>query len=138
MIHLIDTGLILGFFNKRDQYHKWATEQFNIYKAPFYTCEAVITESVFQLLSLGKKPDRLLKYVTTDEFKIKPVFSDRESQKRIQQTIYKYSDLPCDFADACLINMYEQAPKKTKIFTLDSDFHIYRIESGESISTISP
>lgn len=122
MITFMDTGPLIAFFNERDQWHRWAKEQFNNYKPPFYTCEAVITESVYQLLSMQKDPDRIMKYVIRDYLKIQPIFSNPESQARIRQIIQTYSNLPADFADACLVHLYERSPRKAQILTVDSDF----------------
>lgn len=138
MTVLIDTGPLIAYVNKRDQYHRWAVRQFNTLKQPFYSCEAVFTETVYQLLSMRTNPDKVLEYVTQGDIKIQPIFSNLDSQKRIRQIISKYGDLPCDFADACLLNIYERSSQPAKIFTLDSDFSIYRTQTGQSISLIIP
>jgi uncharacterized protein len=41
------------------------------------------------------------------------------------------------FADACLVRMAE-ATESSRIFTLDSDYSIYRISKGKLFSLISP
>ncbi len=138
MIVLIDTGPILAYVNQKDQYHSWVVKQFDSLKQPFYSCEAVFTETVYQLLSMRMNPDKVLEYVTDGGIKIQPIFSNSDSQKRIRQIVRKYNDLPCDFADACLLNMVERAPQPAKIFTVDSDFNIYHTKDGQPFSLITP
>lgn len=47
----------------------------------------------------------------------------------------KYHDLPMDLADASLVAAAEQLGIKT-IFTIDSDFQIYRTIDGSSLDLI--
>ena len=47
----------------------------------------------------------------------------------------KYKDRPMDLADASLIVAAERLGKK-RIFTLDRDFHIYRMSDGNALETV--
>lgn len=47
----------------------------------------------------------------------------------------KYQDTPMDFADASLVAAAENL-KTNRIFTLDSDFRVYRINGRESFEII--
>jgi len=49
----------------------------------------------------------------------------------------RYQSVPMSFADACLVRMSELWPK-TPVFTLDSDFRIYRRNKRQSIPLIAP
>jgi predicted nucleic acid-binding protein len=49
----------------------------------------------------------------------------------------KFGDVPMSFADACLVRMSEQHGNIC-VFTLDSDFLIYRKNGNEAISLIYP
>jgi predicted nucleic acid-binding protein len=48
----------------------------------------------------------------------------------------KYSDLPMDFADACLVYLAEKLRLHT-IVTIDRDFNIYRIKGKINFNTIN-
>ncbi len=50
---------------------------------------------------------------------------------RITALMDKYRDVPMDFADASLVAVAERKDLDT-IFTVDSDFHIYRIGGGRA------
>jgi predicted nucleic acid-binding protein len=49
----------------------------------------------------------------------------------------KYEDVPMSLADACLVRMTE-LNENSQIFTLDSDFHIYRKNRNKKIPLIIP
>ncbi len=49
----------------------------------------------------------------------------------------KYADVPMSFADACLVRMSEQH-KNSCVFTLDSDFLVYRKNGNDVIALIYP
>lgn len=54
--------------------------------------------------------------------------------KRIHYLMEKYRDTPMDFADASLV--VAENLKTNKVFTLDSDFAIYRINGRKSFEII--
>lgn len=68
---------------------------------------------------------------------IKIKFNHDDNLSYIYGIMNTYSDLPASYADACLVRMSETIPR-AKIFTLDSDFKIYRTSAGEKISLIFP
>ena len=49
----------------------------------------------------------------------------------------KYDDVPASLADACLIRLSELYDR-SRVLTLDSDFHIYRRHGRKAISLIRP
>jgi uncharacterized protein len=46
---LLDTGPLVALINRREQFHKWVTNQFAQIEPPLLTCEAVVTEACFLL-----------------------------------------------------------------------------------------
>ena len=47
----------------------------------------------------------------------------------------KYSDTPMDLTDASLLSLAE-THAFTRIFTIDSDFNIYRLKDGNALEII--
>ena len=47
----------------------------------------------------------------------------------------KYRDLPMDLADASLVAVAEERGL-SRVFTLDSDFRVYRLARGRSFTVI--
>lgn len=132
---IADTGVIVAYLDKRDEWHDWTLEQMKIMPAPFSVCESVITESCFLLEHLHNGKNNVLAmlkagFLTTDF----SLFGEVES---VQNLIKKYDNVPMSLADACLVRMSELADDST-VFTLDSDFHIYRKNGRQKISLIIP
>ncbi|WP_193196423.1 PIN domain nuclease [Nostoc sp. MG11] len=42
---IIDTGPLVALINSREQHHSWAIKEVTNLAYPFFTCEAVISES---------------------------------------------------------------------------------------------
>jgi predicted nucleic acid-binding protein len=55
----------------------------------------------------------------------------------VKKLFLKYRSVPISLADACLIRMSELHPE-SRIFTLDSDFNLYRKDRRRIIPTIMP
>lgn len=64
-------------------------------------------------------------------------FSYEEEKPAIRKMLEKYADVPMSFADACLVRMSELYPDSV-VFTLDSDFKIYRRNGRQPIPLIFP
>jgi predicted nucleic acid-binding protein len=58
-----------------------------------------------------------------------------ESNRRASQLMERYADRPMDLADATLVALAEER-KITRIFTLDTDFHIYRTKGRKRFEVI--
>jgi len=56
----------------------------------------------------------------------------RTEAKRMERLMEKYHDTPMDLADASLIVVAESLGFH-RIFTLDSDFYIYRLADGSAL-----
>jgi len=58
-----------------------------------------------------------------------------ESNRRAAHLMERYADRPMDLADATLVALAEER-NITRIFTLDTDFHIYRIRGRKRFEVI--
>ena len=56
-------------------------------------------------------------------------------RKRTRALMAKYRDLPMDLADASLVAAAEALNLK-RVFTLDSDFRVYRFRSRQAFDII--
>ncbi len=120
---LVDTGALIALLNKRDQFHLWTIRMISQMPPPFYTCEAVLTETHFLIANHFQSVQDL--YALVDERGIICDFSYQEQYARVHHIMNKYRDLPASFADACLVSMAINKPG-SQVFTLDRHFHIYR------------
>ena len=55
--------------------------------------------------------------------------------ERAAELMERYSDRPMDLADATLVALAEDRSLK-RIFTLDNDFHIYRLHDREHFEVV--
>ncbi|MDZ7755808.1 MAG: hypothetical protein U5K35_05275 [Rhodohalobacter sp.] len=65
---LIDTGPIVAFMNRNDHFHSYVEEQMEKVAPPFYTCEAVITESFFLMSRISGGVQRLKRVTTVRKY----------------------------------------------------------------------
>jgi predicted nucleic acid-binding protein len=132
---ICDTGPLIAFFNRRDQYHSWAIEQFARFSQPLITCEAVISEVLFLLQDDGLFDDPIFEALSRGKVLVQ--FSAREHWPDLRNLVRKYSNLPMSLADACLVRMTELAPH-SQVLTVDRHFQIYRRHGRQLISLLAP
>lgn len=100
MTILLDAGPLIALINARDAHHRWAVRQARQLKAPFLTCEAVLSEAHFLLQNTPGGRERLVELTDTDRIEIP--FSYAAHTNRVNDLMRTYADLPMSFADACL------------------------------------
>lgn len=132
---VIDTGPVVAFLNKSDQYHDWAVTQFSQLQPPFLTCESVVSEVCFLLRHTENGQQNVLKLLEREL--IQTTFKLESEISIIMRLIKKYKNIPMSLADACLVRMSEQITNSI-ICTLDSDFKVYRKEKRKIIPLIIP
>jgi len=120
---IVDTGPLVALFNRNDSRHDACLRTFKTLKAPLVTCEAVVAESLHLLRKLPHGSEKLLALFERGIVVIE--FSFENQIDAIARLMKTYRDTPMDFADACLVRMTELKTQR-KLWTLDSDFHVYR------------
>ncbi|MGD8210210.1 MAG: PIN domain-containing protein [Desulfobacterales bacterium] len=132
---LIDTGPLVAFLNRRDRFHDWAAAQWNQIAAPMLTCEAVVSESCFLLSGIKSGSDRVMQLIQRKILKIS--FHLEEHIDPVKKLLLKYQSVPMSLADACMVRMSE-LHSNSSVFTLDSDFNLYRKNGRQVIPSIMP
>ena len=132
---IADTGIIVAALNKREKYHAWTLEQMRSLPVPMRTCEAVITEASNLMQSVPNGKEDVLALIERGILQID--FSLQNEVPPIKDLISKYETVQMDFADGCLVRMSETI-ENSVVFTLDSDFWIYRKNGKEQIPLIIP
>lgn len=132
---LLDTGPLVAFVNRKDQFHGWATETFGSLDPPLWTCESVLSEACFVLRRFEGGPEAVLALVAREI--VVPTFALGEEATAVAALMTKYADVPMALADACLVRMTE-LERETAVLTLDGDFRIYRRNRREPIPLIAP
>ena len=132
---LLDTGPLVGYVNRTDQYHKWAVACWSALFDPLWTCEAVLSEAIFILQSEGAAAEPIFQMVERRIIRLD--FAINEHRADVIRLLRKYADQPISVADACLVRMTELADP-CQVFTTDRDFLIYRRKGRHAIPLMSP
>jgi predicted nucleic acid-binding protein len=132
---LVDTGPLVAYLNRKDQWHEWATARWSELFEPMATCESVLSEAAFLLRDAGLSVAPLLglfdRQTIELEFDLRRQFTD------VSRLLRKYGDMPMSLADACLVRMAESA-EDCQVFTTDKDFRVYRRHGRGLIPLMAP
>ena len=132
---IVDTGPLVAALVKHDEFHEWASQIIATLPAPLITSEPVIAEACF-LLHRRKLPlDSLIQLFERESLII--AFDLQSEVASLKSLLSKYRDLPMSLADATLVRLAE-LHDNAAVFTLDSDFRIYRKHGRRQIPLIIP
>jgi len=120
---LIDTGLMVAFYDTHDKHHESVMQFFAGCIGQFVTTVGCITEVMWLLAPHWQVQNAFLRHVSQGIYHCEPLLSDDFS--RIAELNAQYADLPGDFSDLALVSISERL-NIADIATLDKDFDIYR------------
>lgn len=126
---VIDSGPLIAMFDADDEHHKESVRFIKNNKRPLSTTIANITEAIYVLGFSKEAQSSLLKWISISSITIEHIESDDIIE--IGKLFEKYSDLPMDFADACVVYICEKLGTND-VATVDSDFEIYRLKGRKS------
>ena len=129
---LMDSGPLIALFDRSDRYHAASVAFIKTNRAELITTLASITETLHLLDFNRNAQTDFLTWVNAGEVTIEPITAD--NLLRIKELIIKYSDLPMDFADACLVFLGERLTI-SEITTIDRDFDVYRLKGKRPFTT---
>jgi len=132
---LLDTGCIVTLLDRSENRHAECAVSVAEVEAPLITCEAVIAEACYLLRRIKGAAATVLLNVERGTFVVPYHLTGRAAA--VQALLKKYTGVPMDFADACLVDMATvfQTPR---ILTLDSDFEIYRWGRNRPFELVLP
>lgn len=129
---LMDSGPLIALFDRSDRYHAASVAFIKTNRAELITTLASITETLHLLDFNRNAQTDFLTWVNAGAVTIEPITAD--NLLRIKELIIKYSDLPMDFADACLVFLGERLTI-SEIATIDRDFDVYRLKGKRPFTT---
>jgi predicted nucleic acid-binding protein len=129
---IADTGFLVAFGNRNDEFHQWAVELARGVTEPLLTCDAVLAETAFHLQDSALTLSFVLKGL------VKPAFHAEDHLLRLTEIALRYADRNPDFADVCLIRMSELHRDRKVITTDANDFTVYRRNRREVIPLLLP
>jgi uncharacterized protein len=132
---VVDTGPLVAYVQENERHSQWTLETFDRLKAPFFTCEPVLTEACFLIGRGGGDPDDLLELVARGLIQVS--IEVHEEIPRIRALMKRYRNLAMSLADACLVRMSERTPD-CRVVTFDGHFRIYRRHDRRPIPVLMP
>ena len=88
---------------------------------PLLTCEPVLTKAAVLLKRGGR--DALFELLERGAIRI--ALAVQEEGADVRALMHRYRNRPMSLADACMVRLSE-IHSAGEVFTLDSDFHVYR------------
>ena len=125
---LIDSGILLSYYQQREALHQAVVAFFDKTPAQLITSPICIAEVLWLLgdprdSRVRAAQNHLLNAVSAGGIQVVDLLP--EDYVRIAELNDRYADLPGDFADLTLVTISERLDLP-EILTLDSDFDVYR------------
>jgi uncharacterized protein len=132
---IVDTGPVVAFLDRSEGLHAWVSEQMRQVEPPLLVCEAVLAEAMFLLAGMPEAQDALLGLLEKGALRIGLHLGEHAGT--VRALCRKYRDIPMSLADACIVRMAELFDGHS-VFTLDSDFSVYRKHKRGPLTLIIP
>jgi uncharacterized protein len=132
--HIVDTGPIVAWINRRDQWHAWSASVMAELTPPLITCESVVAETVWHLRESAEAVDQVYNLVEAGALMIVELLPSHVT--RIRALSAKYSQM--DFCDAAVVRLSEIYPRAIVVTTDLADFSVYRRFQNKLIPLLHP
>ena len=132
---LADTGPLVALVDKNQSNHARCVDAHKALEAPLLTTWPCLTEAMYFLGGLGGWRSQRILWEFMEREGVEVHTSSEPETKRISALMEKYHDLPMDLADASLVATAETR-KLRRVFTLDSDFQVYRINDQDPFEVV--
>jgi uncharacterized protein len=123
----------VALLDRSERHHRACVGALRDNPASLVTCEAVIAESCYLLRGLSGAADAVLENVERKVFDVRIRLDDCCSA--VRRHMKRYERQPMDLADACLVELAARL-QVGRIFTLDSDFRVYRWGKNRSFDLL--
>jgi predicted nucleic acid-binding protein len=132
MKKIADAGLLIGFLDRKDTHHGWASEIFERESPPFYTAEAILAE----VAAVLGTPDDVLRMVEVGDLVL--ALDLEKEVSAVRAIALKYKDRAIDLGDACCVRLSELLSGSV-VYTVDkADFIIYRKHGRQPVPCVFP
>jgi len=132
---LVDAGPLVALIDRGEPEHKRCVETLAELSGPLITSWPAFTEAIYLLGGAGGWPAQAALWKLVDRGDLQLVDLDVSMRQRSRDLMAKYDDVPMDLADASLVALAETL-KLRRVFTLDSDFHIYRMKTRRAFKVL--
>ena len=133
---LTDTGALVALLDADDPHHAACAAAIKRLPAgPLLTTWPCFTEAMYLLGAVGGHRYQATLWKLRSSGRL--VLHDLTAAEAdcMATLMQKYSDRPMDLADASLVAVAESRSSR-RVFTIDSDFHIYRLSDGTALDIV--
>jgi uncharacterized protein len=132
---LTDAGPLIALIDADEPDHNRCRATLETISLPMLTTWPAFTEAMYLLSRAGGWPGQqsLWRIVLRGDLQL--ASPTPAGNARAAKLMERYRDQPMDLADATLVALAEER-RLTRIFTLDSDFHIYRIDGRRHFEVV--
>ncbi len=122
---LVDAGPLIAILNRNDPDHEPCTKALKTLTRPLVTTWPAFTEAMYLLGAYGGWPAQELLWGMVDAHHLTIGDLTPDEHAQTAALMKQYRDVPMDLADATLVVLAGRL-RHFIMFTLDSDFHVYR------------
>ena len=132
---LVDAGPLIAILDHTDRDHRACVEALRHLPQQLITTWPTFAEALYMLGRYAGWPDQdaLWQFVLRGNVVLHDL--DETCLQRAYELMKKYRDVPMDLADASLVTIAEMLGE-SRIFTLDSDFLVYRIKGRKAFDVV--
>ena len=132
---LTDAGPLIAVIDADERDHEACLEVLDEIALPLVTTWPAFTEAMYLLGRAGgiRGQRALWRLVHSDRLVVADL--SRAATERCARLMEQYADRPMDLADATLVAYAQERGHRT-IFTLDDDFHVYRLRGRQRFETV--
>jgi len=135
-VTLTDTGALVALLDADDNHHAACVAAIQRLPAgPLLTTWPCFTEAMYLLGAAGGHRYQATLWKLRSSGRL--VLHDLTAAEadRMASLMQQYGDRPMDLADASLVAVAESRAIR-RVFTIDSDFHIYRLSDGTALDIV--
>ncbi len=135
-VTLTDTGPLVALINRNDPNHgRCVTAARGLAPGPLVTSWPCFTEAMYLLYRAAGYAGQAELWRWRSDGRLILLDVTVEQADRMAELMTKYKDRPMDLADASLVVLAESLATR-RIFSLDGDFHIYRLADGTTLESV--
>lgn len=132
---LTDAGPLIALIDADEPDHLRCVETLDLVRLPLLTTWPAFTEAMYLVGRAGGwEGQRALWRLVRHEDLVVASVSPSENE-RAARLMEMYADRPMDLADATLVALAEERGI-TRIFSLDADFHVYRLKGRRPFEVV--
>jgi predicted nucleic acid-binding protein len=134
-VTLTDAGPLVALIDADEREHERCRAALAEIVPPLLTTWPAFTEAMYLLGRAGgwRGQEALWRLVLRQDLLV--ANPSPEANQRAAQLMERHADRPMDLADATLVAIAEERNLK-RVFTLDADFHIYRLHGSQHFEVL--